>query len=113
LYKLDKGIKMKKIRISLMVLFAIAALAMTFTSFSEPGEPGPFYRCIHTNESGSEQFWITQADWFCEVKHSEIEHQNTCDDEPTNDGNQGGGGFCGGSGNQSGEDCVITAEPVD
>lgn len=31
---------MKKIRISMMALFAVAAVGMSFTTFSEPGEPG-------------------------------------------------------------------------
>ena len=100
---------MNKIRLSLMALMTVAALTMSFTSFSEPGEPGPFYRCIHTDPSGSEQFWVTQADWFCEIKHSQLENIHAC--EP---GEQlPGGGICGPTGNHDGEDCVITAEPVD
>ena len=103
---------MKKYQSMSLIILAVLVMCYSDQSFSEPGEPGPFYRCIHTDPSGSEQFWVTQADWFCEIKHSQLEPHGPCDDA-TNDGNSGGGGYCGGGGNQSGEDCVITAEPVD
>jgi hypothetical protein len=95
---------MKSFKFSLLSLCAFSALTMSFISIAEPGEPDTnVISCRHNGE----HFAYTRVSNTCEIKHIQqsatLEHCVELEN---------GVVVCH-SGEQSGEDCVITEEPLD